>query len=50
MVRWRVVVSRSGQTTVDMANRPVPRVQPFPETVALLERIGATNNHRRVSC
>ena len=25
-------VSRSGQTTVDMANGPVQRVQPFPET------------------
>jgi ankyrin repeat protein len=43
-------VSRGGQTTVDMANGPVQRVQPFPETVALLERLGATNNHRCVSC
>src|SRR5262249_6932594 len=31
------VVNRSGQTTVDMANGPVQRVQPFPETIALLE-------------
>ena len=44
------VVSRSGQTTVDLANGPVQRVQPFPETVALLERLGAKNNHRCVSC
>jgi len=44
------VVSRSGQTTVDMANGPVQRVQPFPETVALLESLGAINNHRCVSC
>lgn len=43
-------VSRGGQTTVDMANGPVQRVQPFPETVALLERLGAKNNHRCVSC
>ncbi len=43
-------VSRSGQTTVDMANGPVQRVQPFPETVALLESLGAINNHRCVSC
>lgn len=43
-------VSRSGQTTVDMANGPVQRVQPFPETVALLESLGAKNNHRCVSC
>ena len=43
-------VSRSGQTTVDMANGPVQRVQPFPETIALLEGLGARNNHRCVSC
>jgi len=43
-------VSRSGQTTLDMANGPVERVQPFLETVALLESLGATNNHRCVSC
>ncbi|MEO8682092.1 MAG: ankyrin repeat domain-containing protein [Vicinamibacterales bacterium] len=43
-------VSRSGQTTVDMANGPVERVQPFLETVALLESLGAKNNHRCVSC
>ena len=43
-------VSRSGQTTVDMANGPVQRVQPFPETIALLESLGAKNNHRCVSC
>jgi ankyrin repeat protein len=43
-------VSRGGQTTVDLANGPVQRVQPFPETVALLESLGAKNNHRCVSC
>jgi len=43
-------VARSGQTTVDMANGPVERVQPFLETVALLESLGAKNNHRCVSC
>ena len=43
-------VSRSGQTTVDMANGPVQRVQPFPETIALLESLGAKNNHKCVSC
>jgi ankyrin repeat protein len=43
-------VARSGQTTVDMANGPVQRVQPFPETVKLLESLGAVNNHRCVSC
>ena len=43
-------VSRRGQTTVDMANGPVQRIQPFPETIALLERLGAKNNHRCLSC
>lgn len=45
-----LVVSRSGQTTVDMANGPVQRISPFPETIALLESMGAKNNHRCMSC
>jgi len=45
-----MVVSRKGQTTVDMANGPQQRVQPFPETIALLESLGAINNHKCVSC
>ena len=44
------VVSRRGQTVVDMANGPVQRIQPFPETIALLESLGAVNNHNCVSC
>jgi ankyrin repeat protein len=43
-------VSRTGQTTVDMANGPVQRVEPFPDTIALLESFGAKNNHRCVGC
>lgn len=43
-------VSRRGQTTVDMANGPQQRVQPFPETIALLESLGAVNNNNCVSC
>jgi len=43
-------VNRSGQTTVDMANGPVQRTQPYPETIKLLESLGAKNNHRCVSC
>ena len=43
-------VSRRGQTTADMANGPVQRVQPFPETVELLVSLGAVNNDRCVSC
>jgi ankyrin repeat protein len=43
-------VSRRGQTTADMANGPVQRVSPFPDTVALLEKLGSKNNHNCVSC
>ena len=43
-------VSRRGQTTADMANGPVQRVSPMPETVALLELLGSKNNHNCVSC
>jgi ankyrin repeat protein len=45
-----MAVTREGQTTVDMANAPVQRVEPFPATIALLEGMGAKNNHRCVSC
>ena len=44
------VVNREGQTTVDMANGPVQRTQPYPETIKLLEGMGAKNNHKCVSC
>ena len=44
------LVSRRGQTTADMANGPVQRIRPFPETVALLQRLGSKNNHNCVSC
>jgi uncharacterized protein len=43
-------VNRRGQTTVDMANGPVQRTQPYPETIKLLMSMGATNNNRCVSC
>jgi hypothetical protein len=45
-----MVVSRRGQTTVDMANGPVQRITPFPETIALLEGLGAINNDNCVGC
>jgi ankyrin repeat protein len=44
------IVNREGQTTVDMANGPVQRVQPWPETIKYLESLGAKNNHKCVSC
>ena len=43
-------INRSGQTTIDVANGPVQRTQPYPETIKLLESLGATNNHKCVSC
>lgn len=44
------VVSRRGQTTVDMANGPVQRITPFPRTIELLESLGAKNNNNCVGC
>jgi uncharacterized protein len=43
-------VNREGKTTADMANGPVQRIQPWPEALALLEKLGARNNHKCVSC
>ena len=57
MVRYLVkmgadvmAVNRAGQTTVDMANSPEQRTQPFPETIKLLESMGAKNNHNCRAC
>ncbi len=43
-------VNREGQTVADMANGPVQRVQPWPEALQLLEKLGSKNNHKCVSC
>ncbi len=43
-------VNRAGQTTIDMANGPVQRISPFPETIKLLEGYGVKNNHKCVGC
>jgi ankyrin repeat protein len=43
-------VNRAGQTTIDVANGPVQRTQPYPETIALLASLGAVNNDKCVSC
>jgi uncharacterized protein len=45
-----MAVTREGRTTVDMANAPVSRIEPFPATIALLEGMGAKNNNKCVSC
>jgi ankyrin repeat protein len=44
------LVASNGRTTVDMANGPGQRLSPFPATIALLESMGAINNHRCGSC
>jgi len=44
------VISRRGQTTADMANGPVSRVSPIPETVALLESLGSANSNNCLTC
>jgi ankyrin repeat protein len=43
-------VNRAGQTTIDVANGPVQRTQPYPETIKLLASLGAVNNNKCVSC
>jgi len=43
-------VNRAGQTTIDVANGPVQRTQPYPETIKYLESLGAINNHKCVTC
>jgi ankyrin repeat protein len=43
-------VANDGLTVVDSANGPRQRIQPYPETVALLEMLGAVNNHKCVAC
>ncbi len=45
-----LVVNREGQTTVDMANGPVQRTQPWPDAIKYLESLGAKNNHKCLSC
>ncbi|HTM25247.1 MAG TPA: ankyrin repeat domain-containing protein [Vicinamibacterales bacterium] len=43
-------VNRAGETTADMANSPVSRIEPYPATIALLEKLGAKNNHKCKAC
>jgi ankyrin repeat protein len=44
------LVGANGVTVADMANGPRERIQPFPETIDLLVRLGAKNSNRCVSC
>jgi ankyrin repeat protein len=43
-------VNREGKTVADMANGPVQRTQPYPETLAILEKLGSKNSHKCVTC
>ncbi len=43
-------VNRFGQTVADVANGPVQRTQPYPETITLLRKLGAALNKKCVSC
>lgn len=43
-------VNRDGDNVADLANGPVQRIQPFPETLALLSALGVEHNDRCVSC
>ena len=43
-------VTKDGVTIADMANGPRQRIQPYASTLALLETLGAKNNHKCVSC
>jgi uncharacterized protein len=45
-----MVETKGGDSAVDMANGPVQRLQPFPETIKLLEGMGVPNHHRCKSC
>jgi len=39
------IVAKDGNTVADMANGPIEHSAPFPETVALLEKLGSKNSH-----
>ena len=44
------LVGKNGVTPADAANSPRERIEPFPETVKLLESLGSKNSHKCVSC
>src|SRR5262249_15168423 len=44
------LVGKNGITSVDMASSPGERAEPFPETIKLLERLGAKSSRRCVAC
>jgi ankyrin repeat protein len=44
------VVNREGNNVADMANGPVQRIEPFEQTLALLEKMGVKHQNKCVSC
>jgi ankyrin repeat protein len=44
------LVGKNGLTAADMANGPRERIQPFPDTIALLVKLGSKLSNRYVSC
>jgi uncharacterized protein len=44
------LVGKNGLTAADMANGPRERIQPFPETIALLVKLGSKFSNRCQSC
>ena len=42
-------VGKKSETVADLANGPRQRIQPFADTIALLEILGS-NSHKCVSC
>jgi len=47
---YACVLDRKGQSVADMANGPFQRTQPFPETIALLKKLGVGLLSKCVSC
>jgi ankyrin repeat protein len=43
-------IAGNGSTVADFANGPRQRIQPYADTVALLEMLGSKNSHKCVSC
>jgi hypothetical protein len=49
MILYLDAVARNGTTVVDSANGPRQRIQPYQDTVALLEILGAKNIRPRIT-
>jgi len=44
------LVGKNGVTSIDMASSPREHAEPFPETIKLLESLGAKSSRRCVAC